>query len=222
MGAVTTLLIGHRGAGKTSLLRRLAEVHDLPCFDLDCELARLHGKSVTELFQEGEAAFRDKKRAAFLHLLAQSAGPAVIAVGAGFEGPLPASVHAVWVRRVTDANGRSFLDRPRLHPQLSPWAEYMRRFSIREQRYAGWANQELFLPEGYQGGLEEFFGPNTWHFPYDLTLRKIFAIGTHFGKNAGLECAALGNPRRFARALSKSSVLLQLCRRIGFCIPDAV
>lgn len=161
---MVTLLIGHRGTGKTSFLRGLKDVQ---VFDLDEEIARAHGR---DLFAQGEVVFRERERAVLSRLLGEIKAPAVIAVGAGFEGPIPQGVQVLWLRRQTDASGRCFLNRPRLHPELPPYAEYQERFSARERRFADWAHEELFLPEGYVGGLQDFVSQPAWQMPWDLTL----------------------------------------------------
>jgi shikimate 5-dehydrogenase len=163
------LIVGHRGTGKTELLRRLAAV--APVYDLDEEMEKSTGRKLSAVFQEGEANFRKLERETLKALMATAKKPAIIALGAGFEGPLPEGTYRVWVRRVTDSFGRSFLNRPRLNPNRSPFQEYLDRWPAREERYRSWMNEELCLPEGYEGGLENFFAKETrWQIPYDLTV----------------------------------------------------
>ncbi len=165
-----TLLIGHRGAGKTEMLGRLRALGQ-PVIDLDEEMERASGTSLSEIFRKGERHFRDFEKATLDMVLEGRKGPAVVALGAGFEGPPPEGAHSVWIRRINDAFGRSFLNRPRLNPARSPFQEYLDRWPAREQRYRAWMNEELTLPEGYRGGLEGFFLRETkWQVPYDLTV----------------------------------------------------
>jgi len=151
-----TLLLGHRGVGKTSFLKGLS----LNASDLDSEIERREGKSMAELLAEGEAHFRSVERGTLEKLIVDHLNnevAAVVAVGAGFEGPIPKGVRAVWLRRAGDRQGRVFLDRPRLDAHLSPLDEYLSRFETRESRYSNWAlGDQLFLPEGYESGLEFF------------------------------------------------------------------
>lgn len=145
------ILIGHRGAGKTSLLARLRARHaSWKVFDLDEEIARRTYRSVSDIFEkDGERAFRELEQTYFDELWAELAGGAgVIALGAGFEGKLPAEARVVWVRRSTDARGRIFLDRPRLNVKVDPLAEFLERFPTREKRYAELATETLTLREG--------------------------------------------------------------------------
>lgn len=76
-------LIGYRGAGKTAVARRLAEVWSCPWIDADVELERRAGKSIREIFaEEGEAGFRDRE-SAVLADLSEMPAPCVIATGGG-------------------------------------------------------------------------------------------------------------------------------------------
>jgi hypothetical protein len=158
---MVTLVVGHRGAGKTAYLRGL----NTPAVDLDRELEARTGRTVAELLAAGEWEFRALENQVLAQLVAEAKGPLTIAVGAGFEGPPPKNVHVLWLRRATDSTGRCFLNRPRLDPDLSPWDEYRERFFTRDRRFRDWAGEELILPEGYEGGLE-----GDWHLPWDLTL----------------------------------------------------
>lgn len=161
-----TLIIGHRGTGKSSLLKRLPGA-----VDLDDEIARVAGESISSLFARGEEAFREIERVALARLMQSSPRPRVVAPGAGFTGPLPEDARVVWLRRESDSAGRSFLNRPRLNPELSPRDEYLARLQEREVRFRNWTTEELTLPEGYEGGLEAFLSESDdWHIPFDLTL----------------------------------------------------
>ena len=75
-------LIGPTGAGKTSIGRQLAARFGLPFLDLDQEIERVTGVSVSTIFDiEGEAGFRRRERA----LLEECSGRrgVVLASGAG-------------------------------------------------------------------------------------------------------------------------------------------
>lgn len=155
---MVTLLIGHRGVGKTALLGRLRHYGPVPpqrrifLEDLDAAIARGEGESIEALFQSrGEAAFRQLERSYLARVLADAEAqeaPAYIAVGAGFEGPMPPAVRILWVRRDTDGAGRVFLDRPVLEPGVDPIVEYRRRHKEREARFEAWATDAITLTEG--------------------------------------------------------------------------
>jgi shikimate kinase len=164
---MTTLLIGHRGTGKTSFLRGLAGTQT---FDLDAEIENAEGRSIGEIFKDGEDKFRLLERATLERIVkAARGGEPVVAVGAGFEGPIPDGARVVWLQRPTDFLGRCFLDRPRLDPKLSPLAEYRERFFERERRFAEWAGEQVVLPEGYERGLEDILQRDL-EIPYEMTL----------------------------------------------------
>ncbi len=93
------LLIGMRGAGKSTVGRMLAAGLSLAFVDLDQVIEGEAGMSVEEIFATaGEARFRELERAAFAREI--SAGPGVLAAGGGtFEDP--DSVAAVLRRRPT-------------------------------------------------------------------------------------------------------------------------
>jgi shikimate 5-dehydrogenase/energy-coupling factor transporter ATP-binding protein EcfA2 len=182
------LLVGHRGVGKSTLLAQLKQLgHE--AYDLDDQVATDHGASISELLADSETKFRELEHSTLDNLIAQIPGSVIgidtehdkvtdsdkatfICLGAGFEGPLPKHCHVIWVRRVTDASGRSFLSRPRLDQAKSPLGEYLDRFKVREARYRQWADEELTLPESPEGldiaFVQSFFG--NLQVPYDLTL----------------------------------------------------
>ncbi len=145
-----TLIIGHRGVGKSSLLKRI-EIYlsgaPVTCLDLDDLIAKGEAQSIAEIFaKRGEAIFRELER----RYLAQVKGEQVfVAAGAGFTGPVPEGWRCLWLRRSTDSLGRVFLDRPRLDPEKSALGEYHDRFSPREERFRNWAHDVLEISEGF-------------------------------------------------------------------------
>lgn len=155
---MVTLIIGHRGVGKTALLERLRRYGPPPPLrrifleDLDAAIVRGERESIESLFRSrGEAEFRQLERSYLARVLADAKAqdaPAYIAVGAGFEGPMPPAVRVLWLRRDTDGSGRVFLDRPVLDPGVDPIVEYRRRFKERDARFESWATETLTLPEG--------------------------------------------------------------------------
>jgi shikimate kinase len=133
------VLVGHRMAGKSTLLPHVASLVGRPGFDLDVEIERKAGRPVMELFQSGEADFRRAEREAFLAIPSGS----VVAAGGGFlahhadllRGRLgvlvPISEETYRERLRADAT------RPRLRPQLSLDEELSQVFAEREQLHAG-------------------------------------------------------------------------------------
>jgi shikimate kinase len=146
-----TLLIGHRGVGKTSLLKRWKqyEPHQL-YFDLDSEIEKNTGLSIDEIFsQKGEAAFREIEKKTLNRIIFESAQPLVIACGAGFPmEALPDKAKVIFIKRDSDLKGRIFLDRPRLNPNLDPIEEFHHRRIKREPHFLKRADLIYTMPEG--------------------------------------------------------------------------
>lgn len=176
MEPLVTLLVGHRGTGKTSFLDRICSyAHERglewSCLDLDEEIARHEGCSASEVFARGEELFRQREKDLLYSLIRSAKQRTFISVGAGFEGPPPAGAHILWLRRSTDGDGRAFMNRPRLDPDISPFEEYRTRFEQRDKRYAAWADEQLYLPEGDGSELTEFIDDKcNLHLPYALTI----------------------------------------------------
>ncbi len=174
-----TLLIGHRGTGKTSLLKRLEVIfsnqEDAVFKDLDDEIEVMHRRSVVSIFaNQGEAEFRKFEAITFKKLLEEfsSRSRVYIAVGAGFEFEIPSGVRVIWLRRPTDVSGRIFLNRPKLSLS-TPLGEWKSRFTVRDPHYRAIAHEELMLPEGglHDKILEDhFFTERVRAIPYSLTV----------------------------------------------------
>ncbi len=155
-----TFLIGHRGVGKTTFLKRLAvSLSNVRCFDLISEVARLADAPIEMILErEGEAGLRTRERQAlqFLDesvLSAPGLAPIVIELDAGFEAfdhPVFSreNVGICWIRRRSDFSGRIFPDAPRAQPEKSPLLEFRERASFRARRFARLASEELVLSEG--------------------------------------------------------------------------
>jgi len=76
------ILVGPMGAGKTCIGHRLAGLCGLELYDLDREIERDSGATVTRLFErEGEAGFRAREAAMLARLL--DADGIVLATGGG-------------------------------------------------------------------------------------------------------------------------------------------
>ncbi len=141
-------LVGHRGTGKSSLLKRLAQYFpERKCLDLDAEIERRYSKSISEIFSQGEKNFRAIEEKILEEITQQHNAPLIVALGAGFESKIPAG-KIIWIRRESDSEGRIFFDRPRLNRNLSPIDEYLERFAERESRYLKLADEVWTLPEG--------------------------------------------------------------------------
>lgn len=78
----TIVLVGIMGAGKTSIGRKLAEKLKMPFIDIDAEIEKREGQSVSSMFEtKGEEYFRRKEKEVIGEFL--GAEPYIIAPGGG-------------------------------------------------------------------------------------------------------------------------------------------
>ncbi|MCM2277774.1 MAG: shikimate synthase [Oligoflexia bacterium] len=183
-----TLLVGHRGTGKSSLLERIASYYrdagrGIRALDLDRAIVEAEKLPIGAIFSmRGEAEFRSLERSALARLIDEhraAAEDVFIATGAGLEGPPPPEARCLWVRRPSDPLGRVFVDsgepdggRPRLDPEKAPLEEYLGRYGERQKRYRQWSEDVLTVPEG-------FGFPNPWERGFFLnTLAEVGGILT--------------------------------------------
>lgn len=146
------VIVGHRGVGKTSFLNRhKIYFSDVPHFDLDAEIETSQNQKISDLFKDqGESAFRQIEKKVFSTLLANS--EFVISVGAGFDSHvIPNDIEVLYISRRTDRDGRIFLNRPRLNPELNPLAESIQRYSERDLKCRQRADLIYHMPEGISG-----------------------------------------------------------------------
>ena len=128
-------LLGVRGAGKSTIGRRLAEVEGVPFYEIDALIERGAGLSLGEIFAvHGERYFRQREREALLQLLDQHDGEAaVLATGGGVVTDartyrllrarcttvwLRASADDHWNRVVAQGDQRPMSDNPRAKAEL--------------------------------------------------------------------------------------------------------
>lgn len=137
-----------------------------------------------QIFKEqGEEAFRELEKRTLGEVLNKSSSgrPLFIALGAGFSGELSFADEVIWIRRESDKDGRIFLDRPKLNPELSPLEEWRVRYEEREEKYTQCHTQVLTLPEGswltqdllkcfISNWFPQFSSDDHRSIPYDATL----------------------------------------------------
>lgn len=156
-----SFLIGHRGVGKTSLLKRLQTYFPEDVFfDLDHVIEKHLGLSVSEIFsQKGEKYFRQQEHFVLHQLLKENQASKTnlwISLGAGFildDGEFDQivrdySARVCWIRRSTDHLGRIFTDRPRLNSQISALQESLQLYALREPKYLEKTHLIYDMPEG--------------------------------------------------------------------------
>lgn len=136
-----TAIIGHRGVGKSTLLKRWKTYQpDQEFFDLDLEIEKQTNLSISSIFsQYGETEFRKIEVRVFLSLVQDLKLNRIISCGAGFElENIPVGVKILWVRRDSDSSARILPDRPQININLIE----------RESRYQKFANYVYTMPEG--------------------------------------------------------------------------
>ena len=146
-------LIGHRGVGKTSLLKAFKKNNSqYQVYDLDQEVTWQFKKPIAEYFQNSEEGLFREREIETLRKICQERGPLVVALGAGFmfdQFQFPSDSLVLWVRRETDSLGRIFLDteRPSLTDQTDPIEEWEQKFVQRELMYTKTAHAQMIIPE---------------------------------------------------------------------------
>ena len=143
------IFFGHRGVGKTELLKRHQSYFpDVDHYDLDQEIANHAAQSVSEFFaNHGEAEFRKLEAQIFNKIIQK--GSFVIAVGGGFDvSTIPSIFERIYVSRRTDKDGRIFLYRPRLNPEMDSLEEYQYRYRQREPAFLEFSDWVYEMSEG--------------------------------------------------------------------------
>lgn len=183
--AGTTLVVGHRGVGKTSFLNRVKVENK---FDLDTLVEQASGQSIYDLFKNrGEEIFRQWEVQTVNQQL--QAGPANqwISAGAGLRlDQVEDADRILWIRRETDRDGRVFLDRPRLDPMTDALGEFRQRAKIREPLYQKYSQEVYTIPEGLKaedeiekkilfGSLHDTGGAVTLFPPHRKTIPQLGA-----------------------------------------------
>lgn len=159
-----TILLGHRGVGKTSLLDRIpGYMPKAQCYCLDREIEKRMGPIQQIFAQQGESAFRSIEIKVFSEIILQvkdQSHPVFIAVGGGFSGTLPKQARILWIKRDWDVSQNIFLDRPSLSKDPADLKIPKELFQKREETWQSQGYDELTLPEGiysYHPGEESFF-----------------------------------------------------------------
>ncbi|MCB9072819.1 MAG: hypothetical protein H6623_04290 [Bdellovibrionaceae bacterium] len=144
-------LIGHRGVGKTGLLKRIARyVPESVTICLDSEIERKHGDIKKIFAANGVEYFRKLENDTLQDLLLRldTKKKIYIALGAGFSGSFPEGCRKIWVRRDMDPSHFLFLDRPTLNGDPRDLKMPPDLFVQRERNFANICTEQITLKEG--------------------------------------------------------------------------
>ena len=173
-------LVGLRGAGKTTVGRRLALVREVPFIELDRRVEELAGLSLAAIFElHGPSWYRKVQAEALESVLAEgqnlvlATGGSIVADPATFAR-LRSTCHTVWLR----ARPEDHLERVAAQGDLRPMRGRPRALeelkSLLEDREAAYARCELALDTSGRGveelveTLHHRFGPVDGHGPRQL------------------------------------------------------
>ena len=150
------LIIGARGTGKTHFLTALKayyKKHGLKAefFDLDQEIEKITGQTVSELFKKGEPYFRKWEQTVFKKITSSLPKNKTyfLSVGAGLTFKKSADWNVIYLFRESDKTGRVFLNRPPL-TKISPLTEYKKYYNKRTPYYIKQASGHLFRREHFK------------------------------------------------------------------------
>lgn len=137
-GTRHVVLVGHRAAGKTSVLPLVGRLLGRRAVDLDREIARRHRRDLKAWVQADEPGFRAAEREVF-----QALPPGmVVAAGGGFLS-LHADLLAPHMAVLLPLSFQTYRERllasdkrPRLRPDLDPEEEIRQVFDERERLHA--------------------------------------------------------------------------------------
>ncbi len=144
LGAIA--LVGHRGAGKSTLGQLVAADLDRPFVDLDEEVSRRSGRSIDDLVENSIEHFRELEAQTLTSLCEQSPAP-IIACGAGVE-PRCESALIVWLDREDWSDEVRRSQRPRVRPELREEQEWEWMERTRRPRWREAAHLRLPIPRG--------------------------------------------------------------------------
>ncbi|MCZ0932118.1 MAG: hypothetical protein OXJ52_03080 [Oligoflexia bacterium] len=150
------LIIGHRGTGKTHFLELVRDYYKKQglgarFFDLDQEIEKTTGQTVSELFEKGEIHFRKWEQKVFKKIARSLIKNRAyfLAAGAGFTFKKSDGWNVIYLGRESDKTGRIFPDRPPL-TNRSPLTEYKKYYNKRTPCYLQQADGYLFRREHFK------------------------------------------------------------------------
>jgi len=143
------VLVGHRAAGKSTLLPAVAKLLGRRALDLDAEIERALGQPIREVFREDVRRFRAVEREVYQRLprgTVVAAGGGFLALHADLLGEdtavlVPVSFETYRERLMADAS------RPRLRPELSVEEELRAVYDEREAIHQRLGSRAMSLAE---------------------------------------------------------------------------
>lgn len=151
MNEEDSFVFGHRGVGKTAIYHFWKDLDPsrFELYDLDVEIERNLNESILSFFKKnGEDLFRKKELEVFFDLLSREAQnkKRIIFLGAGFPVEKLKNKKCIWLKRVSDNEGRIFFNRPNLTDK-SPLDEFFEKKNARDVEFKKLGAYEFFLPE---------------------------------------------------------------------------
>ena len=131
----------------------------------------------------------------------------MLSVGAGFDVTLiPQNIEVIFISRKTDQDGRIFLNRPRLEPQLTALEEYKKRYAERNAKFIEFSTWTYDLPEGIESPnaveqkiFQQNFQLNNLYFTLTENSQTIFQqneLRTDLLSKDAIQKLIRGNPTR--------------------------
>ncbi len=153
------LIVGHRGVGKTTWLKKIKTIFKSSGYyiDLDEQIEKHAQLSISQLILDSEKKFRKKEMSILkkiLHQYQKTKKPIFISLGAGIIESIDKiqniktdKICIVHLMRETDSHGRIFLNRPRLNLAQTSYKEYLALYKKREPLYQKLRDESFVLPE---------------------------------------------------------------------------
>ena len=142
----TILLVGHRGAGKSTLGKAVADRLGRPYFDLDIELERRTNTTPAQLLSRSRSEFRRRETQVLSELCNHQPAP-IIACGGGTTVD-PCQGLVVWLDREDWRGEVAHSDRPRVRPQMSEIEEWDWMEKTRPPQWLDISHLRLKIPRG--------------------------------------------------------------------------